>query len=65
MYKDRKETTHIRVGEKHTLVYKEYKYNICQNGHKTNIQDVMYLQIERKEKNTLKSHYIPQCALSP
>ena len=44
MYKDRKETTHVRVGEKHTSIYKEYKYNVCQNVHKTNIQDVMYLK---------------------
>ena len=63
MYKDRKETTHIRVGEKHTLVYKEYKYNICQNGHKTNIQDIMYLKWREKKKNTSNPHYIPQCTL--
>ena len=44
VYKDRKETTHVRVGEKHTSIYKEYKYNVCENGHKTNIQDVMYLK---------------------
>ena len=25
--KERKETTHVRVGEKHTSIYKEYKYN--------------------------------------
>ena len=50
MYKGRKETTHVRVGEKHTSIYKEYKYNVCQNGHKTNIQEIMYLKRERKEK---------------
>ena len=44
VYKEIKETTHERVGEKHTSICKEYKYNICQNGHKTNIQDVMYLK---------------------
>ena len=44
MYKDRKETTHVRVDEKHTSIYKEYKYNVCQNVHKANIQDVMYLK---------------------
>ena len=26
----------------------KYKYNICQNGHKTNIQDVMYLKKKKK-----------------
>ena len=44
MYKDRKETTHVKVGEKHTSIYKEHKYNVCQNGHKTHIQDIMYLK---------------------
>ena len=45
MYKEIKETTHVRVGENiHTSIYKEYKYNVCQNGHKINIQDVMYLK---------------------
>ena len=31
MHKLIKETTHVRVGvgEKHTLIYKEYKYNVC------------------------------------
>ena len=44
MYKDRKETTNVRIGEKHTSIYKEHKYNVCQNGHKTHIQDIMYLK---------------------
>ena len=44
MYKDRKETTQVKIGEKQTSIYKEYKYNICQNDHKTNIQDAMYLK---------------------
>ena len=39
MYKDRKETTYVRVGEKHTSIYKEYKYNACQNCHKTQVQE--------------------------
>ena len=34
MHKERKETTHVRVGEKnihqHTSTYKENKYNVCQ-----------------------------------
>ena len=44
VHKERKETAHVRVGEKHTSIYKEYKYNVCLNGHKTNIQDMMYLK---------------------
>ena len=44
MHKERKETTHVRVGEKYTSIYKEYKYNVCQNDHKTNIQDIMCLK---------------------
>ena len=44
MYNERKETTHREIGEKQTSIYKEYKYNICQNDHKTNIQDAMYLK---------------------
>ena len=39
MYKERKETTHVRVGEKHTSIYEEYKYNVCQNGHKIHVQE--------------------------
>ena len=49
VYKERKETTHARVGEKHTSIYKEYKYNVCQNGHKTNIQDIMYWYGEKRK----------------
>ena len=50
MYKDRKETKLVRVGEKHTSIYKEYKYNVCQNRHKTNVQDIMYLKWREKKK---------------
>ena len=36
MYKDRKETTHVEIGErKHTPAYKEDKHNVCKHGHKT------------------------------
>ena len=52
MYKDRKETIHVRVGEKHTSIYKEYKYNVCQNGHKTHVQVRNVSKVERKEKDT-------------
>ena len=39
MYKEKKETTHVKVGEKHTSICKKYKYNVCQNGYKTNVQE--------------------------
>ena len=39
MHKEKKETTHVKVGEKHTSICKEYKYNVCQNSHKTNVQE--------------------------
>ena len=52
MHKKRKETTHVRVCEKHTSIYKEYKYNVCQNGHKTHVQVRNVSKVERKEKDT-------------
>ena len=50
MHKKRKETTHVRVCEKHTSIYKEYKYNVCQNGHKTHVEEINVSKVERKEK---------------
>ena len=50
MHKERKEITHVRVGEKHTSIYKEYKYNVCQNCHNTNIQDIMFWNREKRKK---------------
>ena len=51
VYKDRKEKIekkqHMeRQVKEHTTIYMKtkYKYNVCQNGHKTNIQDVIYLK---------------------
>ena len=52
MHKERKETTYVRVGEKHTSIYNEYKYNVCQNGHKTHVQGINVSKKERKEKDT-------------
>ena len=40
-YKERKETTHAEVGEEnthHIYIYIKDKYNVCKNGHKTNVQ---------------------------
>ena len=40
MYKKRKETTHVRGRwKKHTSTYKKDKYNVCQHGHKTDVQE--------------------------
>ena len=43
MYKERKETTHVRVGERnihpHITTYKEDKHNVCKHGHKTDVQE--------------------------
>ena len=55
----REETTHERVGKKHTSICKEYKYNVCQNGHKTHVEEINVSKVERKEKDTYKPHYIP------
>ena len=46
MYKERKETTHGEIGERtYIKIYiTKYKYNVCQNGHNTNIQDIIYLK---------------------
>ena len=52
MHKERKETTHVRVGEKHTSIYKKYQYNVCQNGHKTHVQEINVSKEEKKEKDT-------------
>ena len=52
VHKERKETIHERVGEKHTSICKEYKYNVCRNGQKTHVQEINVSKVERKEKDT-------------
>ena len=44
MYKDRKEITHVEIGEEeHTTsyiyiyIYIKYNHNICKHGHKTGV----------------------------
>ena len=43
MYTERKETTHVEVGEEdihhHIYIYIKDKYNVCKNGHKTVVQE--------------------------
>ena len=51
--------------KQHTSIYKTYKYNVCQNGHKTHVQDINVSKVERKEKDTYNPHYIPQNQHSP
>ena len=38
--------------KENTSIYEEYKYNVCQNGHKTHVQEINVSKIERKEKDT-------------
>ena len=41
MYKDREETTHVKIGEEdihHIYIYIKDKHNVCKNGHKTSVQ---------------------------
>ena len=41
LHKDRKETTHVKVGEEdiHHLIYIKEKHNVCKHGHKTGVQE--------------------------
>ena len=41
MYKDRKETTHIEVGEEdiHHHIYSKNNHNVCEHGHKIGVQE--------------------------
>ena len=41
MYKERKETTHERVGERETYINnkRENKYNVCKSCHKIGVQE--------------------------
>ena len=62
VYKERKETTHVEVGEeKHTssssYIWK-IKYNVCNKM----VTRPMYkrLKLLKRKKSTYKPHYIPQ-----
>ena len=60
MYKERKETTYVRVGEKHIYINIKWIQVQCMSKWSQDQYtrcDVS--QIERKEKNTSKPHYIP------
>ena len=45
MYKDKKETTHVEVGEEdihhhiYIYIYIKDKHNVCKHGHKTGAQE--------------------------
>ena len=41
MHKDRKETTHVKVGEEdiHHHIHIRDKHNECKHGHKTGVQE--------------------------
>ena len=36
--------------KEYTSIYKEYKYNVCQNGHKTHVQEMNVSKVEKKKK---------------
>ena len=38
--------------KEYTSIYKEYKYNVCQNGHKTDVQEINVSKVERKDNDT-------------
>ena len=53
MHKERKETTHIKVGERN--IYQHIKHistMYVNNGHKTHVQYINVSKVERKEENT-------------
>ena len=65
MYKERKETTPVRIGKRNIHQHiKKISTMYVNNGHKTHVQERMYLK-KRKEKDTCNPHYIPQYALFP
>ena len=37
MYKDGKETTHVKVGKRKTYI--KDMHNVCKHGHKTGVQE--------------------------
>ena len=44
MYRDRKRTTHVEIGEEdihhiYIYIYIKDKHNVCKNGHKTGVQE--------------------------
>ena len=44
VYKERKETTHVEVGEEdiyhiYIYIYIKDKHNVCKHGHKTGVQE--------------------------
>ena len=56
MHKDKKETTHVKVGEEdiHHHIYIKDKHNVCKNGHKTSVQEqeAKRSSYDNKEINT-------------
>ena len=62
MHKERKETTHARVGKRNIHQHiKKISTMYVKNGHKTYVQDINVSKKEkRKKKDTINPHYIPQ-----
>ena len=65
MYKERKETTHVRVGERNILQHiKKISAMYVNNGHKTHVQDINVSKVE-KRKRYMKSSLHPSNQHSP
>ena len=67
MYKEKKETTHVRVGERNIHQHiKKISTMYVNNGHKTYVQDINVSKKEkRKKKDTNNPHYIFQISTLP
>ena len=56
MYKDKKETTHVKIGEEdiHYHIYIKDKHNVCKHGHKTGVkeEEAKRSSYDNKEINT-------------
>ena len=56
VYKDKKETTHVKIGEEdiHHHIYIKDKHNVCKHGHKTGVkeEEAKRSSYDNKEINT-------------
>ena len=51
MYKERKETTHVRVGERNIHQHiKKISTMYVNNGHKTHVQDINVSKVEKRKR---------------
>ena len=53
MHKERKETTHVRIGERKTYIniyVKNISTMYINNGHKTHVEDINVSKMEKRKK---------------